>query len=150
MARGRTVAWLLGTIVSSSAAAETAPPPPTLDCTLGFDGLRAAVYSLPGATPPVQETGFDVVTLAAPDTWSVRIEFTQPWNPAHPAATIRTLRKQVTGVWTADSKGCGFGDADQFGLMMAGLKANDTEITNASRAEVERQKRERSPLAPLP
>lgn len=130
------------------ASAQT-PAPPTIDCALGFEGLKAQVHALPGAQAS-EQSGFDVVTLSAPDAWSTSIAFTGPWHPAHPAVTIRTLRKQVTGVWTSESKGCGFGNSDQFTALMAGMKAEDSKLTNESREQVERQKRERSPLAPMP
>jgi len=63
---------------------------------------------------------------------------------------MRTLRKQVTGVWTADSKTCGYGNQQQFSNLVDDMKASDKALTEASRAEVERKKRERSPLATAP
>lgn len=150
MLRVRKAFWLGGLVflhVSGAAAQDTRPP--TLDCTLGFEGLRAMAYALPGAQHG-QEGGLEAVTLSAPDTWSVHIAFTAPGHPAHPAATLRTLRKQVTGVWTADSKGCGYGDSSAFSALMADMKAGDTQLTNASRADAERRKQEQSPLGPAP
>lgn len=145
----RTTVWLIGAALAPTTAAAQTAAPPTLDCTLGFDALLAAARWLPGAQVG-QDGSFDVVTLSAPDTWSVRISFTAPGHPAHPAATLRTLRKQVTGVWTADSKGCGYGNQSQFVALMADMKSEDIEQTNVSRAEVERRKGEQSPLAPAP
>jgi hypothetical protein len=81
--------------------------------------------------------------------WRVEIIFTAPGEPAHPAVILRKFLKQVTGVWTAQSKACGFGDQAQFAELMADMKSEDTKLTNASRTEVERQKREQSPLAPM-
>ena len=149
-ARARTAAWLVGALVASAAAAETAAPP-TLDCALGFEGLRAMVHGLPGAQVGRWQD-FDVVGIAAPepDTWRVEIAFTSPGHEAHPAVVARTLRKQVTGVWTADSKGCGYGSKGAFTALMADMKAGDTELTNESRAEVERRTQGQSPLAPAP
>ena len=104
---------------------------------------------LPGAERS-EEGGFELVKLEQPERWRVQIAFTTQAHPAHPAATIRTFRKQVTGVWTADSKGCGYGDRGQFTILMADMKSGDTELTNASRVEVERAKKSRSILTPGP
>ncbi len=145
--RAAIAAWLAaGMLLPGAAWAETAYPP-TINCAKGFDGLRAHIQSLAGVEWGT-DSGYDVAKLAVPDMWRVEIGFTAPGHPAHPAVTMRTFRKQVTGVWTADSKGCGFGDPSQFSVLMAELKAGDTELTNASRAEVERQKSEQSPLGP--
>ena len=66
------------------------------------------------------------------------------------ACVCKTLRKQVTGVWTSESKGCGYGSRDQFTALMADMKSEDIELTSVSRAEVERRQRELSPLSPVP
>ena len=121
--------------------------PPTIDCSLGFDGLKATAQSLPGAHI-TEDGGFEVVTVEAPDAWRVEIAFTNSWHAAHPAVTLRTLRKQVTGVWTADSKSCGYGDQAQFVALVADMKARDKALTDASRAEIEQRKQSQSPLAP--
>lgn len=142
------VLLLTGLISPSLAAAQTASPP-TLDCALGFQGLRATGEALAGAQWQ-QQGGYDIVTLAEPDSWQAQISFTQLGHPAHPAVTLRTLRKQVTGVWTADSKGCGYGNPGAFTVLMADMKSGDTELTNASRVDVERSKQGRSPLSPAP
>jgi hypothetical protein len=122
-----------------------APERPDLDCSQGFDGLRSSAASLPGA-----QTGndgrFDLVTVTAPDAWKVDFAFTAPGQAAHPAVTLRTFIKQVTGVWTAQSKGCSFGDERQFAALMADMKERDSELTNASRAAVEREKQGALPL----
>jgi hypothetical protein len=132
-----------------SPAHSDALPPPDLDCSLGFEALRNQLAWLPGAQRESAE-GRDVVTFADPGVWRVEIRFTMPGEPAHPAVSIRKFVKQVTGVWTAQSKACGYGDRMQFDALMAALKVEDTRLTNASRDEVERQKRERSPLSPMP
>ena len=44
--------------------------------------------------------------------------------------------------------GCGYGDQGQFAALVELMKAGDKALTDASRAEVERQKASRSPLAP--
>jgi hypothetical protein len=144
-----TAAFCFACLLIPAAFAGQTSQPPTLDCALGFAGLRSQVFALPGIQQ-AQENGFDVVTLSEPDAWRVQIAFTQAGHPAHPATMIRTFRKQVTGVWTAESKGCGFGNPGQFAALMADMKSEDTRLTNASRAEVERQKQEQSPLAPMP
>jgi hypothetical protein len=90
--------------------------------------------------------GRDVVTISAPDVWRVEITFTEPGQIAHPAVTLRKFLKQVTGVWTAQSKGCGYGDLMQFSELMAETKAEDSRLTDASRVEVEQKKKEHSPL----
>lgn len=149
MRRFRTAAWLAAGMLAPAAAAAQSAGPPTIDCALGYDGLRAAAQSLAGAEWG-QEGGYDIVTLAEPDTWRVQIAFTAPGHPAHPAVTLRTFRKQVTEVWTADSKGCGYGDQGQFAILMADMKSGDTELTNASRHEVERRKEGKPLLAPAP
>lgn len=143
----RTAACLLGALVSAAAAADSAPP--ALDCTLGFQGLRLATEQRAGVEWR-HEGGYDIATLALPAAWRVEIAFTLPGHPAHPAVTQRTRLRQVTEVWTADSKGCGYGDQGQFAILMADMKSGDTELTNASRHEVERRKQGRSPLAPAP
>ncbi len=146
MRRSRTAALLIGVIAPTGAAAE-APAPPTIDCALGFGGLHAMAEWLPGVQW-TQEGGYDIATLFAPDTWTAQISFTAPGHPAHPAVTLRIRRKQVTEVWTADSKGCGYGDKGQFALLMADMKSGDTELTTASRLEVERRKQSQPALAP--
>jgi hypothetical protein len=145
----RTAALVIGALAPVSVAADQAPPPPTIDCALGFAGLRAQAEALAGAAWS-QAGGYDIATLAAPDAWRVQIAFTTPGHPAHPAVTIRTLRKQVTEVWTADSKGCGYGNQGQFAILMADMKSGDTELTNASRHEVEQRKQGLSPLGSSP
>ncbi|MCZ7596086.1 MAG: hypothetical protein M5U16_15235 [Hyphomicrobium sp.] len=70
--------------------------------------------------------------------------------PGISAVAMRTLRKQVTGVWTAESKACGYGDQAQFAGLVEDMKASDKQLTDASRAEVERRKQSQSPLAPTP
>lgn len=147
MARARMAVWLAGVIAPAAAFAQ--PAPPTLDCDLGFTALQAQAQALPGAQVS-QRDGFEVVTQAAPDLWRADILFTTSWHPAHPAAAVRIFRKQVTGVWTAESKACGYGDRRQFAALVDDLKAGDKQLTDASRAEVERKKRDRSPLATTP
>jgi hypothetical protein len=146
------VSWiaslLTGVLMPVGAAAQDAVAP-TIDCVLGYEGLRAQVHALQGAVV-IQGLGGDVATLEDPDRWSVTIRFTAPGEPAHPAVTLRTLRKQVTGVWTSESKGCGYGSRDQFTALMADMKSEDIELTSVSRAEVERRRRELSPLATTP
>lgn len=144
MAFPRTAFWLIGMWTPVAAAAQEAILP-TLDCTLGFDGLHAAAPFLPGAERG-PEGGADVFTFPGDGTWSAKITFTSPGEPAHPAVTLRTLRKQVTGIWTADSKACGYGNPVAFDALMAEMKAGDTELTNASREEAERAKKTQSPL----
>lgn len=131
--------------LAPAAAFAQAPAAPDLDCSAGFGGLRSSAAALPGATTG-NDGRFDIVTVLEPDAWKVDFAFTAPGQAAHPAVTLRTFRKQVTGVWTAQSKGCSFGDARQFAALMADMKERDTELTNASRAEVERKKQEASPL----
>jgi hypothetical protein len=121
--------------------------PPVLDCSVGFDGLRSNISALPGAQAG-EGGGFDVVMHSAPDVWRTETSFTTRWHPAHPAVTMRTFRKQVTGVWTAESRSCGYGDQGQFVALVEQMKAGDKAMTDASRAEVERQKQSKSPLAP--
>ncbi len=120
-----------------------ATSPPTIECATGFDGLKTAALALPSAQAS-QEGGFDKVTQALPEKWRVEFFFTTRWHPAYPAVAIRTSRKQVTGVWTADSKACGYGDQAQFAALVDDMKASDKALTDASRAEVERKKRDRA------
>jgi hypothetical protein len=131
------------------ALAGPAHDPPDLDCSKGFDALRNWASWLPGAE---QKSAGDpnVITVSEPDVWRVEITFTEPGQPAHPAVTLRKFLKQVTGVWTAQSKGCSYGDQDQFVALMAQMKATDKTLTDASRAEVERKKKELSPLGSVP
>src|SRR5690606_6519219 len=96
---------------------------------------------LPGAQRESGD-GRDVVTFANPDVWRVEIRFTMPGEPAHPTVTLRKFVKQVTGVWTAQSKACGYGDRTQFDALMAALKAEDARLTNTSREDAERRKSE--------
>ncbi len=114
---------------------------------MDFASLQAVVQALPGAERG-EDGGFVTVKLAEPDVWRVEYGFTTRWHPAYPAATMRTFRKQVTGVWTAQSKVCGYGSADQLSALMAEMKSGDKKLTDASRDEVERGKQSRSPLAP--
>lgn len=131
------VIGLAAMIVPDAAFAGSSPP--SLDCGLGIDGARAAATSLPGAAAAA-DGAFDIVTAKEPDAWIVEYAFTSPGHPAHPAMTLRTQIKQVTGVWTSQSKGCGFGDQSQFLALMAHMKTRDSELTNASRAQVEHNK----------
>ncbi len=123
--------------------------PPDLDCSRGFEALRQAALSMPGANTG-SDGRFDQVAAGEPDVWTVEFAFTAPGQPEHPAITLRTFRKQVTGVWTAQSKGCGYGDQAAFASLMSGMKARDSELTNASRQDVERQKQQQSPLGGTP
>lgn len=127
------------------ALAEPASVPPDLDCSLGFEALRNWAAWVPGAEP-VSGGNPNVVTVAQPDVWRVEITFTGPGDTAHPAVTLRKFVKQVTGVWTAQSKACGYGDQVQFQALVAAAKAEDSRLTNMSRAEVEEQKKKLSPL----
>jgi hypothetical protein len=131
------------------ALADPAPAPPELDCSKGLEALRSWSAWLPGAERTTRD-GRDIITVSAPDLWRVEITFTTPGEPAHPAVVLRKFLKQVTGVWTAQSKACGYGDQAQFAALMANMKAEDTRLTNVSRDEVARQKSERPPLAPMP
>lgn len=144
-------ALLLALLVPAFAGVAVAEPvaPPDLDCSAGFDGLRDWATSLPGAQRG-SDGRLDLVTLEAPDHWKVEFAFTAQGQAAHPAVTLRTFHKQVTGVWTAQSKGCSYGDQRQFSALMADMKERDSDLTNASRAEVERQKKDASPLGAVP
>jgi hypothetical protein len=139
------VALLTGVMIPVGTAAQDSAAP-TIDCVLGYEGLEAQVRSLQGALLIDGPMGL-TATLEEPDRWRVEFRFSAPSDPAHPAVTLRTLRKQVTGVWTSESKGCGYGSRSQFVALMAGMKSEDIELTSVSRAEVERQRREQSPLA---
>lgn len=141
----RIASWLIVAALWPGAALAQTPAPPDLDCSGGFDGLRASTAALPGAKTG-NDGRFDLVTLLEPDVWKVEFAFTAPGQAAHPAVTLRTFLKQVTGVWTAQSKGCSFGDERQFAALMTDMKKRDSELTNVSRAEVERKKQEASPL----
>jgi hypothetical protein len=145
MALSRAAALLVGVLAPAAAAAQSNPP--DLDCSIGFDAQRAAIHALPGAQSG-EGSGFDVVMVSAPDVWRSEISITTRWHPAYPAITMRTFRKQVTGVWTAQSKSCGYGDQGQFAGLVEQMKAGDKVLTDASRAEVERAKASQSPLAP--
>jgi len=131
------------------ALAEPTPAPPELDCSKGLEALRNSAAWLPGAERTTRD-GRDIIMASAPDVWRVEITFTTPGEPGHPAIILRKFVKQVTGVWTAQSKACSYGDKAEFPALLASLKAEDTRLTNASRVEVESQKRERSPLSPMP
>jgi hypothetical protein len=144
----RTLAVLM-LLAPLAALAQSDARPPDLDCSAGFDGVRSAAAALPGANPGSDER-FDLIAAIVPDVWSVEYAFTRPGQAAHPAVTQRTFIKQVTGVWTAQSKGCGYGDARQFTALMADMKEQDSALTDASRAEVEKQKQDASPLGSPP
>lgn len=122
---------------------------PDLDCSQGFEALRDQLAWLPGAQLESVD-GRDVIAVINPDVWRVEIKFSVPGDPAHPAVSLRKFVKQVTGVWTAQTKACGYGDRSQFDALMSRLKAEDSQLTNASRDEVEREKRGRSPLSATP
>jgi hypothetical protein len=130
------------------ALAGPAHVPPDLDCSKGFDALRNWASWLPGAA---QNAGNpNVITVSEPNAWRVEIAFTEPGQPAHPAVTLRKFLKQVTGVWTAQSKGCSYGNQAQFVALMTEMKAADKTLTDASRVEVERKRKELSPLGSVP
>ncbi len=142
MLRSLRIASAAVALASSPALAGAAPD---LDCNMGFKALRNWAAWLPGAQQG-NSGGRDIVIVVEPDVWRVEIAFTEPGQTAHPAVTLRKFVKQVTGVWTAQSKVCGYGDQAQFAELVAETKAEDSRLTNASRAEVEQQKREQSPL----
>lgn len=127
------------------AFADPTPAPPELDCSLGFQGLRNWAEWLPG-TQRANDGGREIITLASPETWRVEITVLEQGGPARPVIILRKFLKQVTGVWTAQSKACSFGDKAQFAALLAEIKAEDTRLTNASRDEVARKKKEQSPL----
>lgn len=144
----RPATWLAGLILPAVAIAQgTEGKPPDIDCSLGFEALSAAVRALPGAQTG-EGSGFDVVMVSRPDVWRAEISITTRWHPAYPAVTMRTFRKQVTGVWTAQSKSCGYGDQGQFAALVEQMKAGDKALTDASREAVDRAKASKSPLAP--
>ena len=64
-------ALLTGVLIPVGAAAQDAVAP-TIDCVLGYEGLRAQVHALQGAVL-VQGLGGDVATLEEPDRWHVTI-----------------------------------------------------------------------------
>ncbi|MBS0268093.1 MAG: hypothetical protein JSS54_03825 [Proteobacteria bacterium] len=128
-------------------AEPTKAPPPDLDCSIGFEALRNWAAWLPGAERG-SAGNHDVITVKQPDVWRVEITFTAPGQNAHPAVVLRKFVKQVTGVWTAQSKTCGYGDQMQLSELLAETKAEDSRLTNMSRAEVEEQKKKLSPLGP--
>ncbi|SFV29219.1 hypothetical protein SAMN04488557_1198 [Hyphomicrobium facile] len=127
------------------ALSEPVSAAPDLDCSMGFEALRNWAAWVPGAEQ-VSGGNPNVVAVAQPDVWRVEITFTKQGDAAHPAVTLRKFVKQVTGVWTAQSKVCGYGDQAQFQALVAGAKAEDSRLTNLSRAEVEEQKKKLSPL----
>lgn len=141
-----TLALAFGLLAPPVSLAEPVTAPPIINCAHGFEGLRKEIEAREG-TLWTSMDGSDMALIEVPDRWRAFIAFTAAGHPAHPAVTMRTLRKQVTGVWTADSKGCGYGNPDRFSDLMADMKATDTKLTEASRAEVERAKEGQSPLA---
>jgi hypothetical protein len=136
-------ALLIAPGLAAPASAEASPPPPVLDCKLGFAGLHDWATWLPGAQQKTVN-GRDIVIVEDPEVWRVHVIFSAPGEPGHPVVALRKFVKQVTGVWTAQSMACGFGNPAQFAGIFARLKAEDTSLTDASRAEAERQKQ--SPL----
>lgn len=149
MARRLLTIALTLSLTQGIALAQTPSAAPDLDCSEGFDGLRTTAMSQPGAQQAV-DGDTPVITVTEPDAWKVEYSFTVPGQAAHPAVLLRTSKKQVTGVWTAQSKGCSYGDQRQFAAMMSDAKERDSDLTNASRADVERKKQDASPLAPAP
>lgn len=150
MRTGAVIGLFTAALLAPAVARADAEPPPTLDCAITFDAARAYAAGLPGSTTVTGLPGYDTITTGVDDTWQADFLFTQPGHPAHPAVTLRTRRKQVTGVWTAESKGCGYGDQAQFVALMADMKAEDSRLTNASRADVEKAKQSRAPLEAAP
>ena len=121
-------------------------PAPDIDCKMGFQALRNWSQWVPGAKQEAANP--NVVTVEEPGVWRVEITFTEPGQPAHPAVVLRKFVKQVTGVWTAQSKACGYGNQVEYMALVDAMKAEDTRLTNLSRAKVEEEKRAKSPLAP--
>jgi hypothetical protein len=127
------------------ALSDPAPSPPDLDCHLSFKALQDWAAWLPGVTRQPGKNG-EVFTVSDPDVWRVEMTFTKPGDVAHPAVVLRKFVKQVTGVWTAQSKACGYGDQSQLSELLTEIRAADKALTDASRAEVEQKKKELSPL----
>ncbi len=136
--------FLAPSLLPCAALAEPAVPP-DLDCKIGFEALRSWAAWLPDAKRTT-DGARDVIVVAEPEVWRVEITFTAPGEVGHPAVVLRKFVKQVTNVWTAQSKVCGFGNQADFATLVAAAKAEDSRLTNASRDEAERQKREQSPL----
>jgi len=143
MRTGPGIALAILALGSGPALSEPAAAP-DLDCKVGFAALRNWAAWLPGAKQDAANP--NVVSVEEPGVWRVELTFTEPGQPAHPAVVLRKFVKQVTGVWTAQSKECGFGNQAEYMALVDAMKAEDTRLTNASRAEVEKQKREQSPL----
>lgn len=135
---------------ATGAHGQDSTKPPQINCEAGFDTLRIAAFNFAGASGVTEEQGFEVVRINSPagyhPPWRAQIGVTTPWHPAHPAVTLRTQRLQVTGVWTADSKVCGYSGAEKTVALAAEMKAGDKALTDASRAEVEQRRSRRSPL----
>ena len=138
------IALVLAALGPTQAHSEAAPVPPDLDCSMGFEALHNWAAWLPGAKQ--EPANPNVFAVEVPDVWRVEITFTTPGQPAHPAVVLRKFLKQVTGVWTAQGKTCGYGNQAEYMALVDQMKAEDTRLTNASRAEVEQKKREQSPL----
>jgi hypothetical protein len=145
MSPARSALCLAGLIGATAAGAQDAAP--TLECSRGFDAIKTDALALPGAQQ-IPSQDFETITRARPDAWRVDYFFTTPQHPAYPAVALRTRRKQVTGVWTADSKVCGYGSSAQTSALAEEMKAGDKALTDASRAELEKQKAAKSPLSP--
>ncbi len=141
----RSLRMTLTVVALWPALAHAEASPPDLDCTKGFNALHNWAAWLPGASQ-ANVNGRDVISLVDPEVWRVEITFTEPGQTAHPAIVLRKFIKQVTGVWTAQSKACVYGDQIQSTELVAEMKAEDSRLTNASRDEVEQQKKAASPL----
>lgn len=137
-------------LLASSTVRADQGEPPILDCAMSFKAARTYASGLPGAATTTGLPGYDVISVGVDDVWRADYMFSLPDHSAHPAVALRIRRKQVTGVWTAESKVCGYGDKSQFVALMSAMRAEDVKLTNASREEVEKAKKAESPLAPSP
>lgn len=96
-------------------AASAAAAPGALDCSPGFDAIRATAMAQPGVIPEL--------TLDAEWAWSgsnsVLDIFTLPGNPAHPGVLHLVLVKEGRRTWAGYTSGCAFGDVAKFNEWMA-------------------------------
>jgi hypothetical protein len=128
---------LAALLISASALSAPAADDkrPALDCTLGFDAIKAAAYALPVGEKS-QKPNWDMVQVkssgpADKEWWLVLFVFTQKDHYAYPTVTLKSIWKQPDGQVLSERTACGFGERALFDKVMAEFAELDRQMNEA-------------------